>query len=701
MRRFLLFKPMRHARLFRLALAVGLALCVVLVAFAPAGADGPLVPGYTLQDGKKISAPTGYIQATAISGEENGYGLFKSPQDLFRDPATGNLLVADTGNNRVIVLDREGKLLREIGGEQAGLSGPEGVFVDVDGSIWVADKGNKRVAVFSPDGAFKAQHTRPESPYLTDFDFAPSKIVVDRRGFIYIVTGSENNLGVVVMDGTERFRGFFGRARIPFNLGRVLGRLLASKAQRARMLRVSPAPMGNLYLDSLGFIYAVSPIMNKDQVQRLNSVGTNVYGEVGTRTGAGKLWDKLMNKEGIVFGETEVVWGWNDAMRMSVPQAHLPQFLDIAVDDLGIVSVIDGRNNQVYQYDQAGNLLSIFGGAGMSEGFFQKAVSIVAGDQGYLYILDSSRGNIQVFRPTELTMLIHQASNEYFNGDYNAAAKLWQEISQRNTNFSLAHSGLGKALMSQKRYQEAMQEYYYAENTSGYSQAFGEYRYLWMRERFGLLGLGVIGAIVVAGATGSRVSNRFRRLLEWIKQMKEHSGLIAVPLLLVLAVLAWMISLSSLSFHFRERRPEEIQLLFESGKIIIPWITWCVSAFGVGEIFFGEGTFRKILINSAWALWPLIVLAIPVNLLTHIITLDEKVIYQVAWVIIGVLMTWEFLQVIKNIHAFEYGQAIGVMLLTLVGIVVIWILVALVYALTAEIFRFIEQVILEIYVRMY
>jgi exosortase/archaeosortase len=126
-----------------------------------------------------------------------------------------------------------------------------------------------------------------------------------------------------------------------------------------------------------------------------------------------------------------------------------------------------------------------------------------------------------------------------------------------------------------------------------------------------------------------------------------------------------------------------------------------VSAVAVGEIFFGEGTFRKILTGSAWALWPMILLPIPVNLVTHVITLDEKSLYQVAWFAIWALLVFEMLQVIKNTHNFEYGQAIGVMVLTLVGIVVIWVLLGLVYALTAEIFRFIGQIILEIYVRLY
>jgi hypothetical protein len=686
----------------RASLALLLVLLMLMAAFEPviANDDGPLVPGYTLQDGQRVPAPTGYIQAGYFTGEGQDFGPFLAPQDLFRDPETGNLLVADTGNNRVVVLDKNGELLLIIG-EEANLKGPEGVFVDQLGNIWVADKGNQRVAVFRPDGTLLDEHVKPESTYLDNVDFKPSKVVVDKRGFMYVVTGSENTLGVLVIDSTERFRGFFGRTRIRFDLGRTIARALATKEQRRRMLSISPAPLINLHLDSQGFIYAVSPVMIKDQIQRLNSVGTNVYGEVGVRTGAGRLWDKLRGTEGIVFGEQEVRWGWNDRMRMSVPRTHGAQFIAITVDELGIVSVIDSRNNQVYQYDQAGNLLAIFGGQGASKGFFIQPVSIAAGDLGLLYILDSGRGNIQIFRPTELTRMIHQASYEYFNGDYDRAASLWGEIAQRNTNFSLAHSGLGKSLMSQKRYEEAMQEYYFAENKHGYSAAFSEYRYLWMRSRFSLLGLAILGTVAVVSFTGSRAVGGLRRLIERVQQMQLEAGLWAVPVLLVLTILSWMISLSVLSFHFQTRRPEEIRLLFESGKIIIPWITWCIAAFGVGEIFFGEGTFRRILIQSAWALWPVIVFAIPVNLITNVLSLNEASIYNTLWYVIWTLLALQFLNVIKDAHNFDFGQAVGVSLLTLVGIVAVWILLGLIYALTAEIFRFIGQLIMEVYVRLY
>lgn len=124
-----------NQKLARFLLVVGMAAGLLLAVFQPVCADGPSIPSYIIQDGKHVPAPTGYVQTTAMGGDGQAVGSFKDPMDLFLDSATGNLVVADTGNNRVVVLDKQGKFLLEIGGEKAGLKDPQGVFVDQNGSI--------------------------------------------------------------------------------------------------------------------------------------------------------------------------------------------------------------------------------------------------------------------------------------------------------------------------------------------------------------------------------------------------------------------------------------------------------------------------------------------------------------------------------------------------------------------------------------
>jgi hypothetical protein len=121
----------------------------------------------------------------------------------------------------------------------------------------------------------------------------------------------------------------------------------------------------------------------------------------------------------------------------------------------------------------------------------------------------------------------------------------------------------------------------------------------------------------------------------------------------------------------------------------------------VGEIFYGEGSLRRIAIASAWALWPLILLAVPLNLATNLITRDEKVLWDIGQVAMWATLAWQFFQVVKTEHKFETRQAVVVMALILLGMLIIWVLLGLVYALTGEIVQFVRQIALELYVRQY
>ena len=62
------------------------------------------------------------------------------------------MVVADIGNDRVQVFDREGRLVRTLGGTRGDGVGqmdhPNGVAVDGGGRIVVADWGNHRLVVF-------------------------------------------------------------------------------------------------------------------------------------------------------------------------------------------------------------------------------------------------------------------------------------------------------------------------------------------------------------------------------------------------------------------------------------------------------------------------------------------------------------------------------------------------------------------------
>jgi tetratricopeptide (TPR) repeat protein len=203
----------------------------------------------------------------------------------------------------------------------------------------------------------------------------------------------------------------------------------------------------------------VSPLAQSDQIKKLNAIGLDIYG-----------------------GQTDKFFGERER---NGDQAVNPQFVDVTVDDQGIVSALDFNSGRIYQYDQSANLLAIFGGRGDQWGKFELPQSLAVGKDGRIYVLDANRNNVQVFQPTQFAELVHQGSRLYFDGKYEEAATVWREVLRRDSNFELAHVGLAKADFRRGDYLAAMQEYKIARDKDGYSEAFGEWRHDFLRQNFG------------------------------------------------------------------------------------------------------------------------------------------------------------------------------------------------------------------------
>lgn len=68
----------------------------------------------------------------------------------------GEIYLADLAGNRIVVIDGQGKIRREVDPKTMPLSYPQGMAVDKNGRIWVADSGNFMVKALSDKGEVEA-----------------------------------------------------------------------------------------------------------------------------------------------------------------------------------------------------------------------------------------------------------------------------------------------------------------------------------------------------------------------------------------------------------------------------------------------------------------------------------------------------------------------------------------------------------------
>jgi hypothetical protein len=107
---------------------------------------------------------------------ENDY--LHMPSDIEVDRTRSLIYIADSGNNRILVFDYDGKLQKVIGREGQGpaeFSRPSGLFIFEDGGIAVADHYNKRIQIFDKSGKL-VKIISPKKIDVADLVFHDDKI---------------------------------------------------------------------------------------------------------------------------------------------------------------------------------------------------------------------------------------------------------------------------------------------------------------------------------------------------------------------------------------------------------------------------------------------------------------------------------------------------------------------------------------------
>jgi DNA-binding beta-propeller fold protein YncE len=390
--------------------------------------------------------------------EGSPLGAFRSPQDLCVSP-DGKIYLADTGNNRIIVIDGGLKNVLQVidhfeaDGAAQTFSSPTGVAVSQNRQLYVADSQNHRIVVLELDGTFVKYVQNPQSEVLDEgYIFTPLKVSVDYADRVYCVAQNMFQ-GIMVFTAEGDFTGFFGTISVKISLWEKFWRKFSTKEERSKQQLFIPTEFTGIDVDDEGFVYA----SNKDTdgmqaVRRLNPKGQDVIRK-GLKENLGG--DLVFGTVGNYSGPSQIV--------------------DVVYRDHGIYSLLDARRGRVFTYDHEGNLLYIFGGIGTQEGTFRTPAAIEQlGSR--LLVLDAQQGNVNIFSETEYGRLINQAVSLRYNGDEALAVPLWSEVLRLDENNELANAGIGKAYLSAGDNEKAMTYLRRGMNRAYYSVAFKRWR---------------------------------------------------------------------------------------------------------------------------------------------------------------------------------------------------------------------------------
>jgi tripartite motif-containing protein 71 len=308
-------------------------LLVILFFFFSCATTGlerfPQPPKATTQGSVKGLKPAGIIGETKL-----GFSFLSHPTGIAIDPE-GNLFMVDTGNDRVVKCDREGRFLKETGGfgsEEGQFNRPTYVSTDNGLNVYVVDTQNKRVQRFDRNLNFiSAIKVEPSDDF---FGFGLLEGTAVSSGGELFLSDIENDC-VIKLDNFYVYERIFGG----FGYG---------EGSLRDPLGISVDRKGNVYVaDS-----------QNDRVTIYDLFG-NFLKSLGENT--------LRNPSGVAVGED------------------------------GSIYVANTEKNDIAIFNPEGNLILEYGTWGSGMGNFSKPTDLKLGRDDKLFVVDSGNSRICVF----------------------------------------------------------------------------------------------------------------------------------------------------------------------------------------------------------------------------------------------------------------------------------------------------------------
>ena len=693
-------------------------------------------------DGEPLLSPEAYSAVDSYDSadiklvrQEFGNKALVNANDLVSD-YKGNLFIADTGNNRIVILNKyyaTTAVISEYKDENGKLqtfSNPKGVFVtnpEVDENgryqLFVCDTDNFRIVVFdiidTSTVVYNKTIKKPETNLLKAEHFKPHAIAVDLYGRIFVVSPSITE-GVLVMSNDGDFTGFIGAQKVAADWLQEIWKNFQTKEQLDAQKKNISQAFNNITVDDEGFVYVTND--NIDKSQQLGSISSkqSAYSPVKKLNSSGK---EIMNRNGFFDPGGEV---------MVLDPDKVSNIIDVSIGREGSWTILDNdpanakARVRLFTYDQSGNLLFAFGDKGDQLGNGENYVAMTYQNVGgvyYLVVLDKTTSTgykITVFSPTDYCDTIMAALRNENEHNYSDSIYYWQEVLTRNNNFDLAYIGIGKAYNNQGKYEKAMEMLANAYETDNYSRAFEEHRrgilnntIIWI----------IVGAIVVLWlffkflgyakkrnkAATLKVGRKsyveellyvFHLVFHpfdgfWDLKHERRGSVRAGITIVAITVLAFFYQSVATGYVFNPRGTYST-IFMQMMMVLIPFMLFCIGNWCFTTLFDGEGSFKDIFISCSYSLAPLPLFVIISTALTNVFTLREgamvSMLVTIGYVWVGILLFFGTLVT----HDYSVGKNIISTLASIVAMMIIMFVVILFSGLVVKMVTFVSSLITEI-----
>ena len=681
-------------------------------------------------DGDSMASPDAYTPEKVMKSAQMGVPTeLNDVKDLVVD-CDNNVYIVDAGNNNVVVLDEFLKYKFSISsflnseGVPDSLSSPSGCFVldknDGTRKIYVADTGKNRIVIFDGEGEFIAVLNEPESEVFPEGSiYKPIALAVDQSERIYVVS-STTYMGIIVLDEEGVFQSFIGAQAVTASAIDLLWRQFQTAEQRAQSVQYISTEYNNITIDDEGFIYVTTSSIDESSQQSAITSKSGTYSPVKKLNPAG---DDVMQRNGFFGTCGEVKVNFAFAANSDSGKSGVSKIIDVALGPENTWSIIDENRSRVYTYDDQGNLLFAFGETGMQLGNIQSIKAIVYQGEKML-ILDKTDKSVTIYNRTEYGDILMEALHSNNERQYDQAVDGWKAILQRNSNFDSAYVGIGKALYRAGEWEEAMEYFKAAYDTTSYSLAYKMWRQDWVSKYVIVVPIVVVvvcflvskflsfagkvnkrTALLTTKRTyGQELIYAFHLIVHpfdgfWDLKHEKRGSVRGALTYIALTVLAFTYNAVGKSYLYNPRK-SFASAFMQVVAIAVPIMLWVTANWCLTTLFDGEGSFKDVFVAVGYSVVPLPIFMVISTLLTHICTLDEStfvsMLITIAWVWTGLLIFFGMMVT----HDYSIGKNILTCLGTIVGMAFVMFVMMLFSTLVAKMVGFISSIVTEITYRV-
>ena len=659
------------------------------------------------------------------------------PTDIEVD-GEDNVYIVDSGNNRVIVLDKYYNVKFIIANfyNRLGISdkfkAPQGVYVTADneqtgkeGKIYVCDTDNFRIVTFDHEGNFVDVINEPKSDLFgKDSRYTPVAIAVDAYNRLYVVS-SNTYQGIIVMTESGEFTGFVGAQKVNISAWDKIWRRFKTEEQRSQEYDLTSTPFNNITITG-DFIYATISLSEEYESKVLASLTdkTGDYSPVKMLNASG---DEIMRRNGFFGPGGEVDHKKNQVSDTIFGSSTI---VDVAVGPEKTWSIIDQKRSKVFTYDFDGNLLFAFGDMGRQLGNIGDAKESSNSLNGIVYhgdsmlLLNKAKATFTVYNRTEYGDILIQALANQNNRKNDEAINDWEEILKRNSNFDAAYIGIGNALANQNKYAESLDYYKAAYDTENYSVAYKELRKEWISKFIILIPIFIIAVVFgcskflgfakkynkrVSTMSGKRTYAQeimfvFHVIFHpfdgfWDLKHEKRGSMRGALTILGVTILAFYYQAIGRGYIMNAKE----QYSSAGGVVIgilVPLALWIISNWCLTTLFEGEGSLKDIFIATCYSLAPLAIILVPVTIASNFIIVSEigliTLFSTIAYIWTGILIFFGTMVT----HDYAMGKNVITTVGTILGMVVIMFVAILFSTLLGKLVGFVTNIVTEIQFRM-